>query len=84
MHKSVELHVLLKSEVRSALAKMKTNKAAGTDDMILEILTILDDYLIEVTNGFWERISVDEICQRNMVEKTVNAKNQLDEEGNKK
>lgn len=65
MHKSVELHVLLKSEVRSALAKMKTNKAAaGTDDMILEILTILDDYLIEVTNGLRERISVDEFCQK--------------------
>lgn len=52
MHKSVELHVLLKSEVRSSLAKMKTNIAAGTDDMILEILTILDDYLIEVTTDY--------------------------------
>lgn len=44
IHKNVERHVKLKSENRSAFAKMKWNKEAGPDKFVIDFMTILHDF----------------------------------------
>lgn len=42
--------VILKSEVRSAVTKMKRNKTAGPDEVVIERLKVLDAFgIIRVT-----------------------------------
>lgn len=40
MHKSIEGHVVVKSEGRTALAKMNENKAAEPDEIVIEMLDL--------------------------------------------
>lgn len=44
MHKNMQGAVILKSVVRSALTRMKSNKAAGPDKTIIKMLTALDEF----------------------------------------
>lgn len=43
MHQTMEGPMILKSEVKATLAKMKMNKAARSDEIITEMLTNSDD-----------------------------------------
>ena len=38
---------ILRSEVRAAMAKMKRNKTAGSDEIVIEMVTALEDFGIE-------------------------------------
>ena len=38
---------ILRSEVRAAMAKMKRNKAAGPDEIVIELVIALEDFGIE-------------------------------------
>ena len=55
IRKNMEEPEILKSGVRAAMAKMKRNKSAGPDEIVIELLTALEDFGIEkvtkVING---------------------------------
>lgn len=47
IHKNIEEPVVLKSQLISKLAKMKTNKAIGSDGILIEMLLALDYFRID-------------------------------------
>lgn len=59
MYKNMQGTVILRSEIRSALTWMKSNKAAGPDKTIIKILTALNEFridkIIKVINEIYDR-----------------------------
>ena len=54
IRKKMEGPEILKSEVRAAMAKMQRNKSAGPDEIVIELVTALEDFKIEkVTEVFF-------------------------------
>ena len=47
IRKNMEGPEILRSEVRAAIAKMKRNKTAGPDKIVIEMVTALEDFGIE-------------------------------------
>ena len=47
IRKTIEGPEILKSEIRAALQKMKRKKAAGPDEVVMEMIDALEDFCIE-------------------------------------
>lgn len=47
MLECMERPIILESEVKSTLTKMKRKKAAGSNENVIEILTVLDNLVID-------------------------------------
>lgn len=72
-YKSIEGSVILKSEVRSAVTKMKRNKTVGPAEVI-EILKVLDTFAIIMVTEMLKKIYIIVFCccQRNKVSMKTN------------
>lgn len=65
-------YVVLKSQVISVLAEMKKNKATEPDEVVMEMLKIIDNFMIDkvikmISYIYW-KITIDLFpwyCQRN-------------------
>ena len=52
IRKNVDGPKILKSEVKSAISRMKNNKAAGPDEIVAEMVAALDDFGIEKNHRY--------------------------------
>lgn len=66
IHKNVESQVKLKSEDRSAFAKMKRNIEAGLDKFVIEVMTILHDLVTDMFAQVMDEIH--DSCKKNKLE----------------
>lgn len=60
VHKRMELHVIIKSDLRTIMAKMTRNKAAG--EIVIEMVTARDDLQIdEAINEIYSNFEISDL-----------------------